>query len=78
MKVKIIKEYTVREGRSWKPDQRVDVTNDFGRELVKSGYAHEIRTEKRTDGKGNSFEVEVEVVDKAVSIRKVKEQNEKE
>lgn len=64
MKVKIIKTYQLREGRFWQPDQVADVTNDFGKELIKDGFAHEIRFEKRKDSKGHEFEVLVEVVDK--------------
>lgn len=63
MKVKIIKEYELRPGRFWKPERIADVTNDFGKELIKDGYAHEIRIEKRKDKKGLEFEVQVEVTD---------------
>ena len=75
MKIKIIKEYHIREGRSWKPEQVADVTNDFGAELIKDGFAHEIRIEKRTDAKGHEFEVQVEVLDKQgnTSTKKIKE-----
>jgi endonuclease YncB( thermonuclease family) len=77
MKVRIIKKYTVREGRFWNVDQRVDVTNDFGAELIKEGYAREIRIEKRADSKGNPYEVEVEDIDKSTKVSKlVKKQNE--
>lgn len=78
MKVKIIKEYQVREGKSWKPDQAADVTNDFGKHLISEGFAHEIRTEIRHDHKGIPFEVQVEVVDKVASIvTEVKKKNSK-
>lgn len=71
MKIKIIKEYQFREGRSWKPEQVVDVTNDYGKELIKDGHAHEIRIEKRKDSKGHEFEVQVEVLDnKGTTISK--------
>lgn len=71
MKIKIIKDYQLREGRIWKPEQKVDVTNDFGKELIKDGFAHEIRIETRKDKKGLEFQVEVEVLDnKGTTISK--------
>ena len=75
MKVKIIKDYQLRPGRTWKPEQIADVTNDFGLELIKDGYAHEIRIEKRKDSKGLEFEVQVEIFDnKGTTIsKKIKE-----
>lgn len=53
------------------PEQIADVTNDFGRELIKGGYANEIRIEKRKDSKGHEFEVMVEKLDnKGTTISK--------
>lgn len=77
MKVKIIKEYELRPGRSWYPELIADVTNDFGAQLIKDGYAHEIRIEKRKDSKGNEFEVQVEVLDNkgTTSSKKVKDKD---
>lgn len=72
MKIKIIKQYELREGRTWEPELIADVTNDFGKQLVKDGFAHEIRIEKRKDSKGNDFEVQVEVLDnKGTTISKM-------
>lgn len=70
MKIKIIKKYEwpERAGRFWDPKQIVDVDNDKGRRLIKEGFAHEIRIEKRKDSKGIEFEVQVEVIDKSASI----------
>jgi hypothetical protein len=71
MKIKIIKQYELREGRHWLPEQIADVTNDSGKQLIKDGYAHEIRIEKRKDSKGHEFEVQVEVLDnKGTTISK--------
>lgn len=71
MKIKIIKEYQIREGRAWQPEQIAVVTNDFARQLISDGYAHETRTEKRKDAKGHEFEVEIEVLDnKGTTISK--------
>lgn len=68
MKVKIIRQYEVRPGRFWNPDQTTDVTNDFGKDLIEKGYARELRMEKRKDSKGIEFEVQVEVIDKSAQI----------
>jgi hypothetical protein len=74
MKIKIIKQYELRPGRFWNPDQIADVTNDFGKEMIKEGYAREIRFEKRKDSKGIEFEVQVEVIDdKGTTISKLKD-----
>jgi hypothetical protein len=76
MKVKIIKRYQVRENRFWEVDLIAGVTNEFGKELIDQGFAHEVRIEKRKDSKGNDFEVEVEVIDKQgnTKSKRVKEE----
>lgn len=70
MKVKIIKQYKVREGKFWEPGQVAHVTNGFGRQLIKEGYAHEYRIETRS-ANGVEFQVDVEVLDnKGTTITK--------
>lgn len=79
MKIKIIKKYEwpERPGRFWEPEQIADVDNDKGRLLIKNGFAHEIRIEKRKDAKGHEFEVQVEILDnKGTTIsKKVKDKD---
>ena len=77
MTVKIIKDYTVREGKVWKEEMVVGVTNEFGAELIKIGFARELRIEKLVDDKGNEFHVQTEVIDDKGTTRSKKVDKEK-
>ena len=75
MKIKIIKDYEPRPGRTWKAGMNADVLDENALQIIKDGFAREMRIEKHKADNGAEFEVEVEIVDNKGTTIKTKVDN---